>query len=234
MKREEFEARETLARVYEEIARVGKALSSPHRLVLIELLSQAPHAVEELAANMALPIANVSQHLQILKGVGLVTARREGIRMVYALAGDDVVMLTNQLRLTAERRVAEVERALRDWLAGREELEAITAEELAARVAEGAVTVVDVRPARDFETGHIPGSINVPVEEFETRLRQLPKDHKIVAYCRAAYCLCADDAVRYLRNHGFEAARLEVGFPQWRAGGHEVESEALSPRERVG
>lgn len=224
MKREEFEARETLGRVYEEIARVGKALASPHRLVLLELLAQSPRAVEELVADIQLPVANVSQHLQILKGVGLVTARREGIRMVYALAGDDVVTLTTVLRTTAERRVAEVERTLREWLAGREELEAVTADDLAARIAEGAVTVVDVRPRRDFEIGHIPGSVNIPVEEFEGMLRGLPKDRQVVAYCRAAYCLCADDAVRLLEEQGFRAARLDVGFPQWRAEGHRVET----------
>lgn len=224
MKREEFEARETLGRVYEEIARVGKALASPHRLVLLELLAQAPRAVEELVADIGLPVANVSQHLQILKGVGLVTARREGIRMVYALAGDDVILLTAHLRTTAERRVAEVERHLREWLAGRDELEAVTAEELAARIAEGAVTVVDVRPPQDFERGHIPGSINVPVEEFEAQLRALPKDRQVVAYCRAAYCLCADDAVRFLQGHGFQAARLAGSFPEWRAEGNAVET----------
>lgn len=223
MKREEFEARETLGRVYEEIARVGKALASPHRLVLLELLAQAPRPVEELVADMGLPFANVSQHLQILKGVGLVSARREGIRMVYTLAGDDVVLLTAQLRATAERRVAEVERHLREWLAGRDELEAVTSDDLAARIAEGSVTVIDVRPPGDYEKGHIPGSINVPVEEFESKLRALPRDRKVVAYCRAAYCICADDAVRFLVGEGYQAARLEGSFPQWRAEGYAFE-----------
>lgn len=213
------------ARVAQEsFALVAKALASPHRLALLDVLGQGQRPVEELVAEVALPVANVSQHLQVLKRAGLVAARREGQRIVYALAGDDVVALCRALTRTAERHHAEAERALGAMLKGREALEALSMADLRDRLAAGEVTVLDVRPRRDFDAGHIPGAISVPHDEVERRLHEIPRDRPVVAYCRGPYCVCADEAVRALARHGHRAARLDAGLPQWRAEGHPVAS----------
>jgi rhodanese-related sulfurtransferase/DNA-binding transcriptional ArsR family regulator len=210
-------------RLYEAIARVGAALASAARLQLLEYVAQRERSVETLAAMAGLTVANASKHLQALRQAGLVHARKEGLRVYYALAGDDVARLVAALRETAERRVADVERLLRDWLAHRDALEPVPAQELLERAKKGLVTVLDVRPEEEYAAGHLPGAINVPLDRLERALARLPKRREIVAYCRGPYCLMSFEAVARLRKRGFRARRLENGFPEWRAAGLPVE-----------
>ncbi|MEW5864016.1 MAG: metalloregulator ArsR/SmtB family transcription factor [Pseudomonadota bacterium] len=210
-------------RLYEAIARVGAALASAARLQLLEYVAQRERSVETLAAMAGLTVANASKHLQALRQAGLVHARKEGLRVYYALAGDDVARLVAALRETAERRVADVERLLRDWLSHRDALEPVPAQELLERAKKGLVTVLDVRPEEEYAAGHLPGAINVPLDRLERALARLPKRREIVAYCRGPYCLMSFEAVARLRKRGFRARRLENGFPEWRAAGLPVE-----------
>ena len=205
--------------LYQQIARVAQALGSDARLQLLEYVSQGERSVEELTRMTALSAANCSKHLQVLRQAGLVLARKEGLRVYYSLAGDDVAALFISLRMVAEHRVAEVERMLRTWLGQRDPLAPVPASELLKSVKQGLVTVLDVRPAEEFVAGHLPGAINVPIEKLERFLAKLPKDKEVVAYCRGPYCLMSYDAVEKLRKHGWRARRLEDGFPEWRAAG---------------
>jgi rhodanese-related sulfurtransferase/DNA-binding transcriptional ArsR family regulator len=205
--------------LYQHIARVAHALGSDARLQLLEYVAQGERSVEELARMAKLSVANCSKHLQVLRQAGLVVARKEGLRVYYGLAGDDVAALFISLRMVAEHRVAEVERMLRTWLGQRDPLAPVPASELLKRVKQGVVTVLDVRPAEEFVAGHLPGAINVPIEELERFLAKLPKDKEVVAYCRGPYCLMSYDAVEKLRRRGWRARRLEDGFPEWRAAG---------------
>ena len=173
-----------------------------------------------------LSIANCSKHLQALRQAGLVLARKEGLRVYYALAGDDVATLLASLRSVAENRVAEVERLLRAWLAHRDEMEPVPATELLELAKKGLVTVLDVRPAEEFAAGHLPGAINVPLDKLESFLSRLPKRKEVVAYCRGPYCLMSFQAVEKLRKRGWRARRLENGLPEWRAAGLPVVQEA--------
>lgn len=209
--------------VYQQLARVAQALASDARLHLLEYLAQAERSVDALAAMTGLSMANCSKHLQALRQAGLVVARKKGLRVYYSLAGDDVAVLVNSLRLVAEHRVAEVERLLRTWLAHRDEMEPVPAKELLARAKKGLVTVLDVRPAEEYASGHLPGAINVPMDKLESYLTQLPKRKEVVAYCRGPYCLMSFDAVEKLRKRGWKARRLQDGFPEWRAAGLPVE-----------
>jgi rhodanese-related sulfurtransferase len=210
-------------RLYEQLARVGTALGSPGRLQLLEFLAQGERSVHALAAMAGLSIANCSKHLQALRTAGLVSARKQGLRVFYALAGDDVVTLYSALQRVAENRVAEVERLVRAWLAHRDELEPVPALELLARAKKALVTVLDVRPAEEYAAGHLPGAISIPLGQLERRLAKLPRHKEIVAYCRGPYCLLSFEAVNRLRKRGFKARRLESGFPEWRAAGLPVE-----------
>jgi rhodanese-related sulfurtransferase len=171
-----------------------------------------------------LSVANTSKHLQALRQAGLVSARKEGLRVYYALAGDDVTALVAALRAVAEHRVADVEQLLRLWLAHRDDLEPVPARELLERAKKGLVTVLDVRPAEEFAAGHLPGAINVPLEKLESYLSRLPKRKEVVAYCRGPYCLMSFEAVEKLRKRGWQARRLQDGFPEWRAAGLPVET----------
>ena len=209
--------------IYQHIARVAQALGAESRLHLLEYLAQTERSVDELAGMTGLSVANCSKHLQALRQAGLVSARREGLRVYYALAGDDVALLVGSLRGVAEHRVADVERLLRLWLAHRDEMEAIPATELLERAKKGLVTVLDVRPAEEYAAGHLPGALNVPVDKLERYLSKLPKRKEIVAYCRGPYCLMSFEAVEKLRKRGLKARRLENGFPEWRAAGLPVE-----------
>lgn len=211
------------ARLYEQLARVGAALGAAGRLQLLEYLAQGERSVETLAAMAGLSVANCSKNLQALRQAGLVTARRQGLRVYYAVAGDDVVALFSALQRVAERRVAEVDRLLRAWLAHRDELEPVPAGELLERAKKGLVTVLDVRPAEEFAAGHLPGAINVPLDQLEGRLAKLPRRREVVAYCRGPYCLMAFEAVAKLRRRGLRARRLKDGFPEWRAAGLPIE-----------
>jgi rhodanese-related sulfurtransferase len=200
--------------LFEAIAVMGKALSSPVRLELLDLLAQAPRSVDELARASGQSTANASQHLQALHGAGMVTRVREGNRIRYALAGDDALRLWLTLRDTSADRLAEVERAARDYLG--DEVEAIGRDELVDRLAHGDVVLVDVRPEEEFAAGHIDGARSIPLDELERRLAELPADREVVAYCRGPFCAYAHDAVRRLQAAGIAARRLDDGWPDWR------------------
>jgi len=209
--------------LYQSVAKLAQALASGNRLQLLEFIAQGERSVDELAAMTGLAVANASQHLQALKQAGLVVARKEGQRVYYALAGDDVALLHQVLRRVAETRVAEVERLVRDFIGHRDELEPVPARELLERAKKGLVTVLDVRPAEEYAAGHVPGAVNVPLDKLEGYLAKLPKRREVVAYCRGPYCLMSFEAVAALRKRGLKARRLVDGFPEWRAAGLPVE-----------
>jgi rhodanese-related sulfurtransferase/biotin operon repressor len=210
-------------RLYQAIGRVAAALGSAGRLQLLEFVAQGERSVDALAAMTGLSVANTSKHLQALRQAGLVSARKQGLRVYYAIAGDDVSLLLAALRGVAEHRAADVEKLLQAWLAHRDELEPVPAREVLERVKRGLVTVLDVRPAEEYAAGHLPGAINVPVDRLEKYLSKLPKRKEVVAYCRGPYCLMSFEAVEKLRKRGFKAKRLENGYPEWRAAGLPVE-----------
>lgn len=200
--------------LFEAIAVMGKAFASPVRLELLDLLAQAPRTVEELARASGQSTANTSQHLQALHAAGLVARSREGTRVRYEPAGDEALRLWLALRETSAGQLAEVERAARDYLG--DEVEAISREELVKRLASGDAVLIDVRPEKEFEAGHIEGARSVPLEELERRLAELPADREVVAYCRGPFCAYAHEAVRKLHAAGRDARRLEDGWPEWR------------------
>ena len=212
--------------LYQQLARVAQALGSAGRLQILEYVAQGERGVDALASMCGLSVANTSKHLQALRQAGLVTARKEGLRVYYLLAGDDVVALIAALRAVAEYRVAEVDRLVRLWLSHRDEMEPVPAAELLARAKKGLVTVLDVRPAEEYDAAHIPGAISVPLDKLESYLSRLPKRKEVVAYCRGPYCLMSFEAVEKLRRRGWRARRLENGFPEWRAAGLPVVEES--------
>ena len=203
-------AKDTL---FEAIAVMGKAFASPRRLELIDLLAQGSRSVEELARASGQSTANASQHLQALHAAGVVTRERDGTRVNYSIAGPDVLRLWVELRDASAIRVAEVERAAREYLG--DDVEAISRDELLARLRTGDVVLIDVRPSEEFEAGHIGGAVSIPLDELDERLADLPADSEIVAYCRGAFCAYAHEAVRTLRGRGRSARRLEGGWPEW-------------------
>lgn len=210
-------------RLYEAIGRVAAALGSAGRLQILEFVAQGERSVDVLAAMTGLSVANTSKHLQALRQAGLVNARKEGLRVYYVLAGDDVSVLLAALRGVAEHRAADVEKLLHTWLAHRDELEAVPAREVLDRARRGLITVLDVRPEEEYAAGHLPGAINVPIDRLESYFSRLPKRKEVIAYCRGPYCLMSFEAVEKLRKRGFKAKRLENGFPEWRAAGLPVE-----------
>jgi rhodanese-related sulfurtransferase len=203
--------------LYEAIAVMGKAFGSPRRLELIDLLAQGPHTVDQLASASKQSVANASQHLQALHAAGLVTRERDGNRVRYELAGDDVLRLWLALRDTSTERLAAVERSAREYLG--EEVEAIDREELIARMRRRDVVLVDVRPEGEFAAGHIDGALSIPLDQIEEHLDELPSGREVIAYCRGPYCVMAPEAVRRLRAAGVPARRLEDGWPEWRLNG---------------
>jgi rhodanese-related sulfurtransferase len=205
---------QTKQTLFEAIALLGKGFASPRRLELLDLLAQAPRGVEELARESGQSTANASQHLQALHAAGMVTRTREGTRVVYAIAGEEVLALWLALRDASAAQLGEVERAARDYLG--DEVETIGREELRKRLEQGDIVLVDVRPEREFDAGHIEGARSIPIEELERRLDELPADREIVAYCRGPFCAYAHDAVRRLESAGRRARRLEQGWPEWR------------------
>ena len=210
-------------RLYQAIGRVAAALGSAGRLQILEFVDQGERSVDALAAMTGLSVANTSKHLQALRQAGLVDARKEGLRVYYRIAGDDVSLLLSSLRGVAEHRAADVEKLLQAWLAHRDELDPVPAREVLARLKKGLITVLDVRPAEEYAAGHLPGAINVPVDRLEKYLSKLPKRKEVLAYCRGPYCLMSFEAVEKLRKRGFKAKRLENGYPEWRAAGLPVE-----------
>jgi rhodanese-related sulfurtransferase len=210
-------------RLYQAIGRVAAALGSAGRLQILEFVAQGERSVDALAQMTGLSVANTSKHLQALRQAGLVNARKEGLRVYYGIAGDDVSLLLSSLREVAEHRAADVDKLLQVWLADRDELDPVPAREVLARLKNGLITVLDVRPAEEYAAGHLPGAINVPVDRLEKFLSKLPKRKEVLAYCRGPYCLMSFEAVEKLRKRGFKAKRLENGYPEWRAAGLPVE-----------
>ncbi|MFW6192323.1 MAG: ArsR/SmtB family transcription factor [Gemmatimonadota bacterium] len=210
-------------RLYEQFARVGKALASRRRLEILGLLAQGEKRVEEVADRAGLSTANASHHLRKLLDARLVEVRREGPYAYYRLASDRVFELLATLRAVAEERLAEIDRLVEQYLEDRRELDAVTLEELRREYGSGDVVVIDVRPDDEYRAGHIEGARSVPLEEIDEALEELPDDREIVAYCRGPYCLLSDDAVERLRARGYRARRLNGGFPEWRARGLPVE-----------
>jgi rhodanese-related sulfurtransferase/DNA-binding transcriptional ArsR family regulator len=209
--------------LFEQFARIGKALSSGKRLEMLEFLAQGERSVEQLARMTGLSVANTSQHLQQLRQVGLVTARKEGLYVYYRIAGDGIVRLLTTLRAVGEEHVADVDRLIKLFLDSKDSLEPVPAKELWQRARQGLVTVLDVRPPEEYAQGHIRGAINVPVTELKKKLHQIPPGQEVVAYCRGPYCLLAYEAVQVLRKKGIKARRLEDGYPEWKSAGLPVE-----------
>lgn len=212
--------REHKEQLYQLFARIATAIANPHRLELLDLLVQAPRTVEELAHEAHMSIGNTSQHLQRLKQARLVTAAREGVYIRYRLADPLVARLWLQLRAVAGQQLAEVEQALDAYRDRRYEFEGITAEELAARLDNHEVVLLDVRPAIEYETAHLPGAVSMPWDEVAQRLDELPKDKTIVAYCRGPYCVYADAALSKLAANEWAVARLEEGVAEWQQAGY--------------
>jgi rhodanese-related sulfurtransferase/DNA-binding transcriptional ArsR family regulator len=214
--------REFKDRLYGEFARIGKAVASPHRLEILDVLAQSERTVESIAAETGLSIANASRHLQQLRQAQLVLARREGLFVHYRLAGEEVVSLIVALRETAEQHLAEVDRVVADFFGERDGFEPVTPDELALRMSNGEVVVLDVRPPQEYEAGHIDGARSMPVADISARLADLPVGNEYVAYCRGPYCVYADEAVALLRANGRTAHRLTDGFPEWSLAGRPV------------
>ena len=209
--------------LYAEFAVLGKALANAHRLELLDLLAQGERSVEELAREAALSLANASAHLQVLRRARLVEAEKRGLNVIYRLSGPEVFRLWRMLRDVGSARLAEIDRLVENYFTDREELEAVDKEELLRLITDEAVTVIDTRPEVEYEQGHLPTALSVPVEKLTGQIVQLPRDVEIVAYCRGPYCVYSDEAVRILHQSGFEARRLDEGFPEWRAAGYPVE-----------
>jgi ArsR family transcriptional regulator len=215
--------------LYAEFASVARALGSRHRLEILEHLAQGERGVEALADRVGLSIANASQHLQQLRRAGLVASRRDGKFVLYRLVDETVLGLIAALSGIAERNLAEVDRIRRSYFDDRDSMEPVSREELLQRTRSGLVTVLDVRPADEFEVGHLPGAVNIPLGDLEARLTELDSDHEIVAYCRGPWCVLSFEAVAALRARGFKVRRLEDGLPEWRAAGLPVESASPLP-----
>jgi rhodanese-related sulfurtransferase/DNA-binding transcriptional ArsR family regulator len=222
-------AREMKDGVYAQIARVGKAVSAPKRIELLELLCQGPRTVEALADQAALTVANASQHLKILLAARLVEAHKHGLFVEYRLADEEVLKFVHTMRALAEARLAEVRAITEAYLKTRGSLERVSSQDLMQRVRNGEVTILDVRPEQEYRAGHIPGARSVPLPELKRHIEDLPKNREIVAYCRGPQCVMAIEAVALLRKRGFRAQRMEQGVMEWRARGWRLDR---SPPEK--
>ena len=214
------------AALFDALASVAQGLGNGRRAEIVDLLAQGERSVDEIAREIGQSVANTSQHLQVLARSGLVRSRREGTRVVYRLAGDRVGELWAAVRDVAVRHVAEVGVLADDYLGGRDEVEQVSAEELARRLERDQVVLLDVRPEQEFWAGHIAGARSAPLDVLDELAAGLPRRREVVAYCRGPYCVYADDAVRLLRARGLKARRLDVGYPEWRRAGLPVETAA--------
>lgn len=205
--------------LYEQFARIGHAVGSPRRIELLDLLAQGEKTVELLAEQSAMTVKNASAHLRVLRQARLVETRRERTWVHYRLAGDDVVDLLRALQSVARGRLAEVEQVTDLYLTQRDQLQPVGRDELRRLVREGEVTLLDARPRAEYEAGHIPGALSIPVAELERRLSEVPTDREVIAYCRGPYCVYSLDAVTLLRERGYRARRTEEGLPEWRREG---------------
>ena len=209
--------------LYEQFARLGKALASPHRLELLDVLAQCERTVEALAQETGMSVANASQHLQVLRAAQLVEVRREGVSMYYRMADESVFRMWQAVRTVGEAQLAEIDRVVQTFLQDRTRLQPVGAQEVLHLLSDDQIILLDVRPAEEYAAGHLPQARSIPVTELEARLAGLPVDREIVAYCRGPYCVFADEAVALLRTRGYSARRLEQGVPEWRALGLPVE-----------
>ena len=214
--------REFKDRLYGQLARLGKALSSPHRLELLELLAQGERTVDSLATEIGASLANASQHLQALRQAALVESRKDGLFVYYRLADPDVFELSKVIRSVAERRLAELDRLVHDHFGKRADAEPVPMDELLRRARSRQVVILDTRPASEYIAGHIPGALSIPVDDLQRRLKELTRGKAYVAYCRGPYCIYADRAVEILRANSRRARRLVEGFPEWRSAGFPV------------
>jgi rhodanese-related sulfurtransferase/DNA-binding transcriptional ArsR family regulator len=212
-------------KLYGQFGRIGKALSNPHRIEMLDLLAQREWSVEALATEVGLTVANASAHLQVLREARLVESRKDGLYVHYRVSDDVVLDLSRALRRVAETQLAEVDRLVESYMGGRADMEPLGFEELRARMREGSVVLIDVRPREEYAAGHIAGAVSVPYDEVEQRLTELPRDREIVAYCRGPYCVFADQAVEALRDRRRRARRLEAGYPEWKVAGLPVETD---------
>jgi rhodanese-related sulfurtransferase len=219
----ELTGRQVKDGLYDQFARIGKAVAHPKRIELLDLLCQGERSVEVLAQAAALSVTNASAHLKVLRDARLVDTRKEGTRVYYRLGSESVCELYFSVRTVAAERYAEVEMMVRDYFEARDQLEPVTREELLARTDDGSVMVLDVRPQEEYQAGHLPGAISIPMARLEERLGDLPPETEIVAYCRGPYCVLAPQALDLLRRHGFRARRLQDGLPEWRHAGLPVE-----------
>jgi rhodanese-related sulfurtransferase/DNA-binding transcriptional ArsR family regulator len=211
----------------EEFARIAKAFASPRRVELLELLAQGERSVETLAAEAGMSITSSSAHLQVLRRACLVGTRREGTRVFYRLAGDDVYRLLADVRSLAYERLAEVDRAARSYLGEPGSIELVSREALEERLAAKNVVLVDLRPSEEYAAGHIPGALSIPHRDLEARLSELPAGAEIVTYCRGPFCVLAAQGIALLRQRGLNARRLEDGFPEWRLSGRPIATGGL-------
>jgi rhodanese-related sulfurtransferase len=218
--------------LYEQFARVGKAVAHPKRIELLDVLCQGERSVEVLAGAAAMSVVNTSAHLRVLREARLVATRKEGTRVFYRLADDAVCDFFFSLRELAGARYAEVDRIVQDFFDARDQFEPVDRDELVARVGEGEAIVLDVRPREEYEAGHISGAVSIPLADLEGRMADLPRGAEIVAYCRGPYCVLAPLAVEVLSAGGFRARRLEEGFPEWRRAGLPVATGAGPPPDR--
>lgn len=209
--------------LFAEFARVSKALGSGNRLELLEFLAQGERSVDALAKLSGLAVANTSRHLQVLRQAGLITARKEGLFVYYTVSGQGVVKLLAALQEVAQHNVAEVTKLVNTYLTSKDSLEPVSVQDLADRMRNGLVSVIDVRPAEEYAAGHLSGAINVPLADLEKHLDRLPGDREVIAYCRGPFCLMSFEAVARLRSKGLKARRLETGFPEWKVAGLPVE-----------
>jgi rhodanese-related sulfurtransferase len=220
--------------LYREFARIGHAVSAPKRIELLDLLSQGEKRVEQLAEQMNTPIKNTSAQLRVLHQARLVETRREGTYVYYRVAADNVAQFVRSLQALGHSQLAEVEQVANLYLTNRDELEAVTLDELQRLVRDEDVTVLDVRPTLEYEAGHIPGAISLPITDLDRRLRELPRSKTVVAYCRGPYCVFSLEAVTVLRKRGYHARRTDAGLTDWRARGLPVAygPDAVSQRSR--
>jgi len=211
-------------KVYQELAKITKALSNPHRLEIIELLAQGECSVEQIASQTNISIANASQHLQLLKTSQLVEINRQGNFIYYRLANVNVFKAWKALRELGVERISSIEKIIRDFKHAKFKMESLTINRLVEKIEQGKVTILDVRPESEFKKGHIANAVSIPIEQLEQRLKELPKKNEIIAYCRGPFCVFADEAVALLNTKGYKAIRLEEGFPDWQLEGLPVEA----------
>jgi rhodanese-related sulfurtransferase len=215
--------REFKNKVYEELAKITKALANPHRLEIIELLAQGEFSVEHIASQTSLSVANASQHLQVLKASQLVEITRQGNFIHYRLANTNVFKAWKALRELGVERIATIEKLVRDFRRSKFKFESMTIDELIKKIESGKITILDVRSEAEFNSGHIANAVSIPIDQLPKRLKELPRRNEIITYCRGPFCVYADEAVALLNKAGYKAIRLEEGFPDWQLEGHPVE-----------